>query len=86
VDVTDVECEEGLVTVYAPHTEFNNTRTALTAQNSKLEFDAEEITFIPQTEAPVSGDDVVIFDKFMDMLEDCDDVQHVYHNAVVERD
>jgi transcriptional/translational regulatory protein YebC/TACO1 len=46
---------------------------------------ADEITFISQTESVVSGDDVDTFDKFMDMLEDCDDVQHVYHNAVVER-
>ncbi|MGK0267658.1 MAG: transcriptional/translational regulatory protein YebC/TACO1, partial [Paraglaciecola sp.] len=38
------------------------------------------------TESVVSGDDVATFDKFMDMLEDCDDVQHVYHNAVVNRD
>ena len=31
-------------------------------------------------------EDVATFDKFMDMLEDCDDVQDVYHNAVVERE
>ena len=29
VDVTDVEVENGKVTVFAPHTEYNNTRTAL---------------------------------------------------------
>ena len=85
VDVTEVECEEGIVTVYAPHTEYNNTRTALSDNNPDIDFDAEEITFIPQTESVVSGDDVANFDKFMDLLEDCDDVQHVYHNAVVER-
>ena len=70
VDVTDVECEEGVVTVYAPHTEYNNTRTALTKDSPDIEFEAEEITFIPQTESVVSGDDVATFDKFMDMLED----------------
>jgi YebC/PmpR family DNA-binding regulatory protein len=85
VDVTEVECEEGIVTVYAPHTEYNKTRTALTEHNPALEFEVEEITFLPQTETIVSGDDVAIFDKFMDMLQDCDDVQDVYHNATVER-
>jgi YebC/PmpR family DNA-binding regulatory protein len=86
VDVTEVECEDGVVTVFAPHTEYFKTRTALTDDNPELEFDADEITFVPQTETAVSGDDVAIFDKFMDMLEDCDDVQDVYHNAVVERE
>ena len=50
-----------------------------------LDLEVDEITFVPQTDAPVSGDDVAMFDKFMTMLEDCDDVQHVYHNAIVER-
>tara|TARA_R110002153_G_scaffold264098_1_gene425758 strand:- start:3558 stop:4289 length:732 start_codon:yes stop_codon:yes gene_type:complete len=85
VDVTEVECEDGVVTVYAPHTEYNNTRTALSEYNPDIEFDVEEIMFVPQTETIVSGDDVAVFDKFMDMLQDCDDVQDVYHNATVER-
>lgn len=85
VDVTEVECEDGMITVYAPHTEFNSTRTALTASNPTIEFEVDEITFLPQTETIVSGDDVAVFDKFMDMLNDCDDVQDVYHNATVER-
>lgn len=85
VDVTDVESEEGLITVFAPHTEYFKTRTALTENNPELEFEVDEITFVPQTETIVAGDDVEVFDKFMDMLEDCDDVQDVYHNAVVER-
>lgn len=85
VDVTDVECEEGVITVYAPHTEFFKAKTALTEAFEGIEFDVEEITFVPQSESVVSGDDVAMFDKFMDMLEDCDDVQDIYHNAVVER-
>ncbi|GAC35643.1 YebC/PmpR family DNA-binding transcriptional regulator [Paraglaciecola polaris] len=86
VDVTEVECEDGMITVFAPHTEYYKTRTALTDHNPEQEFEAEEITFVPQTESAVSGEDVAMFDKFMDMLEDCDDVQDVYHNAVVERE
>lgn len=86
VDVTDVECEDGTLTVYAPHTEFFKVKTALSEAFSEVEIDEEEITFLPQSESIVRGDDVVMFDKFMDMLEDCDDVQDVYHNAVVERD
>lgn len=83
VDVTEVECEEGKITVYAPHTEFNNVKTALSAAYGDLTLDTEEITFIPQTETAISEDDKPMFEKFMDMLNDCDDVQDIYHNAVV---
>lgn len=85
VDVTDIECEDGVITVFAPHTEYFKAKTALEGMDSVTEFDVDEITFVPQTDAPVSGDDVAVFDKFMAMLEDCDDVQNVYHNAVVSR-
>ena len=85
VDVTDIENEEGTITVFAPHTEYFKAKTALTEGLSGVEFDVDEITFVPQTDAPVAGDDVPMFDKFMAMLEDCDDVQNIYHNAIVER-
>ena len=34
--------------------------------------------------ATVSGEDVAVFEKFMNMLNDCEDVQDVYHNAELE--
>jgi transcriptional/translational regulatory protein YebC/TACO1 len=51
--------------------------------NDKGEFDFEvdEIQFIPQNTSPVTGDDAVMFETFMDMLNDLDDVQNIYHNA-----
>ena len=86
VDVADIECEDGVITVFVPHTEYFKAKTAISEAHPDVEFEVDEITFLPQTHAPVSGDDVEMFDKFMDMLNDCDDVQDVYHNAEVERD
>ncbi|GAC15815.1 YebC/PmpR family DNA-binding transcriptional regulator [Aliiglaciecola lipolytica] len=85
VDVADIECEDGVVTVFAPNTEYFKVKTALNDAYGEMEFDVDEITFIPQTHVDVAGDDVEVFDKFMDMLNDCDDVQDVYHNAEVQR-
>ncbi|MGO3785512.1 MAG: YebC/PmpR family DNA-binding transcriptional regulator [Pseudoalteromonas prydzensis] len=80
VDVTDVEVEAGKVTVFAPHTEYNNTRTAL-EEVGITEFDEDLISFVPQIAAPIAGEDVEVMERFLAMLEDCDDVQNVYHNA-----
>ena len=80
VDVTDVEVENGKVTVFAPHTEYNNTRTAL-EEMGVTEFDEDLISFVPQVSAPIEGEDVEVMERFLAMLEDCDDVQNVYHNA-----
>ncbi len=81
VDVTDVECEEGRVTVFAPSTEYAKAKQTLLESLPGIELDADEITFIPQTRSEIAADDVPMFDKFIGMLNDCDDVQDVYHNA-----
>ena len=83
VDVTDIEHEEGMITVFAPHTEYAKARQALQEAFEGLEFDVDEIQFLPQTTTTVEGDDIELFEKFMDMLNDLDDVQNVYHNAVI---
>lgn len=84
VDVTDIENEEGRITVFAPHTEYAKARQALTDAFGEVDFDIDEIQFLPQTTTPVEGDDVAMFEKFLDMLNDLDDVQNVYHNAEVQ--
>ncbi len=81
VDVTDIESENGIISVLAPHTEFNNVRTALLAAFPDTQFEMDEITYIPQTSCKVTGEDVETFDGFIAALNDCDDVQHIYHNA-----
>ena len=83
VDVNEVEQEDGVITVFAPHTAFYQVKTALTDGIADIQFDTEEITFVPQTHSDISEDDVPMFEKLMTMLNDCDDVQDVYHNAVL---
>lgn len=81
VDVTDIEEEDGMLTVLAPHTEFFKAKTALSESFPEIDFEIEEITFNPQMETEVTGEDVEMFEKFINMLNDCDDVQEIYHNA-----
>ncbi|WP_299011272.1 YebC/PmpR family DNA-binding transcriptional regulator [uncultured Shewanella sp.] len=83
VDVSDIEVDNGMITVYAPHTEFFKAKTALTDNTPNLHFEVEEITFVPQNHTEISGEDVAQFEKFLAALEDCDDVQNVYHNAEI---
>ncbi len=85
VDVTDVEQEDGKITVFAPHTEFFAVKTALAQAYPDLVLDADEISFVPQVHVDISEEDLPMFEKFMDMLNDCDDVQDVYHNAVLPK-
>ena len=81
IDVTDVEQEDDMVTVFAPQTEYAKTRSALLSAYPDLEFATDEIQWVPQTTIEVTGDDLPMLEKLLDMLDDVDDVQKVYHNA-----
>jgi YebC/PmpR family DNA-binding regulatory protein len=81
VDVTDIECEDGEITVFTPHTEYGKARNALTDAFEGLDFEVDEIQFVPQTMTELTGDDAATFEKLVAMLEDLDDVQTVYHNV-----
>ena len=81
VDVTDVENEDGKITVFTPNTEYAKARQALLDAFGEIDFEVDEIQFIPQSYTTVEGDDVAMFEKFLGMLNDLDDVQNVYHNV-----
>ena len=83
VDVTDVECEDGQVTVFTPTTEFYKAKQAMLDAKPETEFDVDEITFVPHTRTEILPEDLPMFDKFITMLNDCDDVQEIYHNAIL---
>ncbi|MGM0481497.1 MAG: YebC/PmpR family DNA-binding transcriptional regulator [Pseudomonadota bacterium] len=83
VDVTDVEFENDTVTVFAPHTEYTAARQALAEAFSAIDFEVDEIQFLPHVTSVISEEDRPMFERLMDMLNDCDDVQNIYHNAEV---
>lgn len=81
VDVSDIENEQGQITVFAPHTDYAKARQALLDAFGELDFEVDEIQFLPQNTSPLSEEDRPVFEKFLDLLNDLDDVQTVYHSA-----
>ncbi len=81
VDVTDIESEDGMITVFTPHTEYAKAKTALVEALGAIEFDTDEIQFLPQASVAIGGEDAESFSHLLDLLEDLDDVQRVFHNA-----
>ena len=59
-------------------------KTALEAAGLKAE--VAEITMKPQNELELTGDDAVKMQKILDALENVDDGQQVYTNAVIDEE
>lgn len=86
IDVEDVECEDGKVRVFAKANDFYRARTALEEAFPEQELDVAEVTFIPQDYRDLVGEDAEVFEKLLALLNDCDDVQEIYHNARIRSD
>ncbi|HEY9042405.1 MAG TPA: YebC/PmpR family DNA-binding transcriptional regulator [Rheinheimera sp.] len=74
--VTD---DDGSIEVLTTADSFTDVKEALSAAGFVA--DSGEVTLVPATRAEVDADHVAAFFKMIDQLEDCDDVQNVYHNA-----
>jgi len=77
--VTD---EDGAIEVLTPPTEFEAVQAALEAAGFKPEM--AEVTMRAENTISLSGDDAARMQKLLDVIEDLDDVQAVYHNAAIE--
>jgi len=48
-----------------------------------VELDHQEIAFIPQATKTLGAEELASFEKFLQTLEENEDVQEVYHNIVL---
>jgi YebC/PmpR family DNA-binding regulatory protein len=71
--------EEEVFVITTTPEEFGTVREALEAQG--IEFLEAAVKMIPDTYTAIDEADAKKFQKMLDLLEDDDDVQEVYHNA-----
>jgi transcriptional/translational regulatory protein YebC/TACO1 len=76
--VTD---DEGAIEVITPAPEFEAVKNALEAAGLKAE--VAEVTMRAENTIELTGDDAQRMQKLLDVLEDLDDVQDVFHNAQI---
>jgi transcriptional/translational regulatory protein YebC/TACO1 len=75
--------DESIEVLCAP-TAFEDVQKALEAAGLKPEL--AEVTMRADTPVALTGDDAVRMQKLLDVLEDLDDTQDVFHNAELDTD
>jgi YebC/PmpR family DNA-binding regulatory protein len=73
--------EDGAIEVLTAPGDFEAVKQALV--NAGLTPDVADITMRPENTIELTGDDAAKMQKILDVLEDLDDVQEVYHNAAL---
>ena len=74
----DFEASEDGYEIVTSAEDFNAVRDGLASEG--YNFAMAEVTYVPQTTVALSEEDAKNMEKLVDMLEDNDDVQDVFHN------
>jgi DNA-binding regulatory protein, YebC/PmpR family len=75
----DFSAEDEVFIITTTPEDFGSVREAL--EGNGVEFLEAEVRMIPDTYTAIDEETAVKFQKMIDVLEDDDDVQNVYHNA-----
>lgn len=78
----DIKVEDDVFVIYTLPDDYDAVEAALAEASITTEM--EQITMVPDTNMELTGDDAVNMQRILDMLEDLDDVQDVYHNAIMD--
>ncbi|MDT7835190.1 YebC/PmpR family DNA-binding transcriptional regulator [Aquabacterium sp. OR-4] len=74
-----VSDDDGAIEVITSPTDFEAVKNALEAAG--LVADMAEVTMRAENTIAIAGEDALRMQKLLDVIEDLDDVQNVYHNA-----
>ena len=78
-DAKDIKTEDGITEIYTSVENFNNAKNII--KDAGYEFENAEIMYIPQNLQDITDEDIIKkMNGLIDMLEENDDVQDVYHN------
>jgi YebC/PmpR family DNA-binding regulatory protein len=80
VDVTSVTFGDGEVEVQCNPSDFEKAKDVLKGMNI-TDFDTAEVTFVPNEYVTLGDDDKQKMQDMLDELNECEDVQNVYHNV-----
>ena len=81
IDVIDIENDNDETIIYGNPNDLYKIKEAVLKKLPNLEFDMDEITYLAKDKVNLTGEDLDIFKKLLNLLDEVDDVQNVYHNV-----
>lgn len=81
LEYIEMEIEEDMTTIQCELSLYNSMRKTIESISEDITFEMSEIVWLPSSYVKLEGDDLAKFDKLLNMLDECEDVQDVYHNV-----
>lgn len=81
VDVKEIEVEEEHMSITTSVQDLYKAKDTIETLIPGVTFDVLELTMLPNEYVTLDGVDKELFQRLLDLLDDVDDVQNVYHNV-----
>ena len=85
VEVSDIEVEDGIMTVYTEPSDFHKAQEAIEELIPGVEFSVCAIKMIPHEYVTLTKEeDKEMWNRLLRLLDEVDDVQEVFHNVILD--
>lgn len=81
IDISDFEEEEGYITISVNPSSAKNLKEVLDKYNPNLDYVVDEIGLYAKDKITLSGEELELFNKLYNLLDDIEDVSEIYHNV-----
>jgi len=81
IDFVDMENNDGNILIYGNPSDLFKIKEAINSIKNDIEFTVDEICMLPKERITLDGEALDEFNKLLNMLDEVDDVQNVYHNV-----
>ena len=83
VNAKEIEKSDNNVSIYGDPADLYKIKDAILLSKPDAEFLVDEVTYLPNEMVTLEGEDKETFEKLLNMLDDVEDVQKVYHNVEI---
>jgi len=80
IEPIDFECENGYITISTIPSDHNKTKDAIESIVSGIDYEIDEIGMYPKDKITLNEEDLDLFERLYNLLDDIEDVVEVYHN------
>ncbi|MBN2503777.1 MAG: YebC/PmpR family DNA-binding transcriptional regulator [Bacilli bacterium] len=81
IEIRDIEEDDGVVTIIGEPNDLDSIKDVLVQTGRELNFLEDKVTYIPPERVALDEDDMAKFQRFIQMTDEIDDVQEVFHNV-----
>ena len=81
IEIVDLESENGEIIITAKPSDASKVKDLIEKMLPNVEYTIDEIGWYAKEKCTLEGEDLEVFERLLNLLDDIDDVTEVYHNV-----